>query len=65
VPLESAHAAGAHVSATAITLIAALIRAHPGGAQVAGSVPSPGARPVPRYIAPACKGWEAQHGRCA
>jgi len=24
-----------------------------------------GERPVPRYIALACKGWEAEHGRCA
>jgi hypothetical protein len=48
-----AHAAGAQVSGTGITLTAALTQAHAGGAQVATDVPTPGApnkyyRPRPR-----------------
>jgi hypothetical protein len=51
--LKSAHAAGALVSGSGITLTAALIRAHGIGSQVASDVPTPGApnkyyRPRPR-----------------
>jgi hypothetical protein len=42
-PLKSMHAVGAQVSGTGITLTTALTKAHPGGAPVAGSVPTPGA----------------------
>jgi hypothetical protein len=42
-PLKSAHAAGAQVSGTGITLAAALTKAHASGAQIAVSVPTPGA----------------------
>ncbi len=42
-PLKIAHALDAQVSGTGITLKAALSRAHDRGAQVAGSVPTPGA----------------------
>jgi hypothetical protein len=42
-PLTHAHAAGAPVSGTGITLTTALTRAHAIGAQVADNVPTPGA----------------------
>jgi hypothetical protein len=42
-PLKSAHAAGAQVSGSGITLTAALTKAHASGAQIATSVPTPGA----------------------
>ncbi len=42
-PLRFAHAAGDQVSGSGITLAGALTRAHPDGARVAGSVPTPGA----------------------
>ena len=42
-PLTFAHAAGAQVSGTGITLTAALTQAHASGAQVASNVPTPGA----------------------
>lgn len=42
-PLKLAHAADAQVSGTGITLTAALTKPHAGGAQVATSVPTPGA----------------------
>jgi hypothetical protein len=42
-PLTHAHAAGAEVSGTGITLSAALSRAHAGGAQVTDNIPTPGA----------------------
>jgi hypothetical protein len=42
-PLTLAHAAGAQVSGTGITLTGALIRAHASGAPVASDVPTPGA----------------------
>ncbi|MHB8654280.1 MAG: arabinofuranosidase catalytic domain-containing protein [Terriglobia bacterium] len=42
-PLTHAHAAGAQVSGTGITLTNALTRAHPSGAQVTDNVPTPGA----------------------
>jgi hypothetical protein len=42
-PLKSAHAAGAQVSGSGITLTAALSKAHASGAQVAVNVPTPGA----------------------
>jgi hypothetical protein len=42
-PLARAHAAGAHVSGSGITLTAALTRAHGSGAQVADNLPTPGA----------------------
>jgi hypothetical protein len=38
-----AHAVGAQVSGTGITLTGPLTRAHDRGAQVAGSIPTPGA----------------------
>ena len=38
-----AHAAGAQVSGSGVTLTTALTKAHAGGAQVAGNVPTPGA----------------------
>ena len=43
VPLTIAHAAGAQVSGTGITLAGALTRAHASGSPVASDVPSPGA----------------------
>jgi hypothetical protein len=42
-PLTLAHAAGAQVSGTGITLTSALTKAHASGAQVASGVPTPGA----------------------
>ncbi len=42
-PLTHAHAAGAQVSGTGITLTGALTRAHASGAVVASGVPTPGA----------------------
>jgi len=42
-PLTLAHAAGAQVSGTGITLTGALTRVHASGAQVASGVPTPGA----------------------
>ena len=42
-PLKSAHAVGAQVSGTGITLSAALTRAHASGTQIGVSVPTPGA----------------------
>ena len=42
-PLRFAHAAGAQLSGTGITVTAALTRAHDNGAQVADNVPTPGA----------------------
>ncbi len=42
-PLSYAHAAGAEVSGSGITLTTALTKAHAAGAQVAGDVPTPGA----------------------
>jgi hypothetical protein len=42
-PLRFAHAAGAQVSGTGITLTAALTRAHENGAQIADNMPTPGA----------------------
>jgi hypothetical protein len=42
-PLQFAHAEGAHVAGTGITLAKALTRAHDGGTQLAGSLPTPGA----------------------
>ncbi len=42
-PLTHAHAAGAEVTGTGITLTGALTKAHPAGAQVASGVPTPGA----------------------
>jgi hypothetical protein len=42
-PLTLAHAAGAQVSGSGITLTAALTQAHASGAQVASSAPTPGA----------------------
>jgi hypothetical protein len=42
-PLRSAHAVGAQVSGTGITLTTALTRAHAGGARVTTAVPTPGA----------------------
>ena len=42
-PLTHAHAAGAQVSGTGITLTAALTRAHASGVQVSDNVPTPGA----------------------
>jgi hypothetical protein len=38
-----AHAAGAQVSGSGITLTAGLTKAHASGAQVAGNIPTPGA----------------------
>jgi hypothetical protein len=43
VPLKFAHAVGAQVSGTGITLKGALTKAHAGGTPVAGDVPTPGA----------------------
>jgi hypothetical protein len=42
-PLKSAHAAGAQVSGSGITLAAELTQAHASGAQVSSDVPTPGA----------------------
>jgi hypothetical protein len=42
-PLTYAHAAGAQVSGSGITLTTALTKPHSGGTQVAGNVPTPGA----------------------
>jgi hypothetical protein len=42
-PLKFAHAAGAQVSGTGITLTAALTKPHPSGARVVSAVPTPGA----------------------
>jgi hypothetical protein len=42
-PLKFAHAVDAQVSGTGITLKSALTKAHDSGAQVAGSLPTPGA----------------------
>jgi len=42
-PLTVAHAAGAQVSGTGITLTGALTKAHASGAPVASGVPTPGA----------------------
>jgi hypothetical protein len=42
-PLTHAHAAGAQVSGTGITLTTALTRAHASGAPIADNVPTPGA----------------------
>jgi hypothetical protein len=42
-PLTLAHAAGAQVSGTGITLAGALTRAHASGAPVSSDVPTPGA----------------------
>jgi len=42
-PLTIAHAVDAQVSGTGITLTTALTRGHDRGAQVAGSIPTPGA----------------------
>jgi len=42
-PLTLAHAVGAQVSGTGITLTGALSKAHAGGAPIAGDVPTPGA----------------------
>lgn len=42
-PLKMAHAMGAQVSDSGISLTPALTKAHASGAQVAGSVPTPGA----------------------
>jgi hypothetical protein len=42
-PLTIAHAAGAQVSGSGITLATALARAHDSGAQVADNIPTPGA----------------------
>jgi hypothetical protein len=42
-PLKLAHAAGAEVSGTGITLTGALTKAHANGAQVSSGVPTPGA----------------------
>ncbi len=42
-PLTLAHAAGAQVSGTGITLAGALTKAHAGGAPVSSEVPTPGA----------------------
>ncbi len=42
-PLKFAHAVGAEVSGTGITLTAALAKAHAGGASVAADLPTPGA----------------------
>jgi hypothetical protein len=42
-PLAHAHAAGAQVSGTGLTLTTALIRAHDRGAQVTDGIPTPGA----------------------
>jgi hypothetical protein len=42
-PLTRAHAAGAEVTGTGITLTGALAKAHAGGAQVASGGPTPGA----------------------
>ena len=42
-PLKTAHAIGAQVSGSGITLTAALTKEHESGAQVAGNVPTPGA----------------------
>ncbi len=42
-PLTQAHAAGAQVSGSGITLTTALTKAHAGGAQVVSGVPTPGA----------------------
>jgi hypothetical protein len=42
-PLTQAHAAGAQVSGTGITLTTALAKAHAGGAQVVSGIPTPGA----------------------
>jgi hypothetical protein len=42
-PLAFAHAAGAQISGTGITLTSALTKAHTGGAQVTDNVPTPGA----------------------
>jgi len=43
-PLKFAHAAGAQVSGTGLTLTTALARAHAAGAPLATSAPTPGAR---------------------
>jgi non-reducing end alpha-L-arabinofuranosidase len=42
-PLKLTHAAGAPVSGSGITLVNALTQAHTSGAQVATSLPTPGA----------------------
>jgi non-reducing end alpha-L-arabinofuranosidase len=42
-PLKLAHAAGAQVSGSGISLAAGLTRAHTAGAQIANNLPSPGA----------------------
>jgi non-reducing end alpha-L-arabinofuranosidase len=42
-PLKSAHAAGAQVSGSGITLTAPLTQAHAVGAQVGSNLPTPGA----------------------
>jgi hypothetical protein len=42
-PLRFAHAAGAQVSGSGITLTTALTRAHASGAQVTNNIPTPGA----------------------
>ena len=42
-PLKLAHAVGAQVSGTGITLTAALTKPHPSGARVVSAVPTPGA----------------------
>jgi hypothetical protein len=42
-PLAMAHAAGAQVSGSGISLTSALTKAHSRGAQVASHVPTPGA----------------------
>jgi hypothetical protein len=42
-PLRFAHASGARMSGSGITLATALVRAHAGGAQVTDNVPTPGA----------------------
>ena len=42
-PLKFAHAAGAQISGTGITLTAPLTREHAGGAQISDNVPTPGA----------------------